>query len=297
VDNSPGIDLRVICDAGATAASFNDLLDSIDSLDILRIAVFDSVLHVSTVETNQLLKQLLEARGKKLKIIVGARSHFTELNRNFAGLPESWDGLSFSITPMFHALNTEQLVESIAMQRLVASQAVEMAGGKEVHIGPITLRPRFNNVATEKPEIPEVFDLSAGYGAEWFGANDQRQQSPELAAWLVASAAAASVPGVDSLTYFEQWGPRGVQSAEGIAYPVSEVINLLGAMVGREFLAGSSPDGLIWTLSFSTDQTNSASNILLVSNLRGQGAKVEVDTGGQVSVLELDPYSWQKILI
>jgi hypothetical protein len=252
---------------------------------------------VSTVETNQRLKQALEARGINYKILVGARSHFTELNRNFSELPGSWDGLTFSISPMFHALNNEQLVESIAMQALVAAQAVEMAGGKEVHIGPVTLRPRFNNVATEKPEIPKVLDLSTGYGAQWFGGNDHRQQAPELAAWLVASAAATSVPGVDSVTYFEQWGPRGVQSAEGIAYPVLEVINILGAMTGSKFLSGSSPDGLIWAMSFSTDQTNASSKLLLVSNLRDRGAKVEIEIDGKITVLQLDAYSWQKILI
>jgi hypothetical protein len=243
--NSARTDLRVVCGADSTEADFNELLDAIVSLDVLRIAVFDSDRHVSVKATTHLMKQALDTRGINPKIIAGARSHFTELNRNLAELPESWDGLTFSISPLFHTHNTEQLVESIAIQRLVANQAVEMAGGKEVHIGPITLRPRFNNVATEKPEIPYVSDLSIGYGAEWFGGDDQRQQSSELAAWLVASAAATSVRGVDSLTYFEEWGPRGIQLAEGAAYPVSEVVTILGTMVGKAFLNGSSPDGLI----------------------------------------------------
>jgi D-apionolactonase len=294
--NSSGIDLRVICDAGVTASTLNELLDSIASLNILRIAIFDSGLHVSTGETNQHLKQLLDDRGMNPKLIVGARSHFTELNRNFSDLPETGDGLTFSISPLFHALNTEQLVESIAMQRLVASQAVDMAGGKEVHVGPITLRPRFNNVATEKPEIPDVSDLSIGYGAEWFGGNDARQQSPELAAWLVASAAATSVPGVHSLTYFEQWGPRGVESGDGITYPVSEAINILAEMTGRPFLSGSSPDGLIWALNFVSGEANSTGNLLLVANLRGQGSEVQLEVGGKSTVVNLDPYSWQRIL-
>lgn len=295
--NSAGIDLRVICDAGVTASSFNDLLDSIASLHILRIAVFDSLLHVSTVEANQLLKQLLDARGMNPKLIVGARSHFTELNRNFSDLPEFRDGLTFSISPLFHATNTEQLVESIAMQRLVANQAVEMAEGKEVHIGPITLRPRFNNVATQNPEIPDISDLSIGYGAQWFGANDQRQQSPELAAWLVASAAATSVPGVESLTYFEQWGPRGIESGDGKTYPVFETVKLLAEMTGRSFLSGGSPDGLIWALNFVSGKVNGTSNILLVSNLRDHGANVELEIAGQATLLQLDAYSWQKISI
>lgn len=293
-ENLAGIDLRVICDAGVTASSFNDLLDSIASLHISRIAVFDSLLHVSTVETNQLLKQLLEARGMNPKLIVGARSHFTELNRNFSDLPEFRDGLTFSISPLFHATNTEQLVESIAMQRLVASQAVEMAGGKEVHIGPITLRPRFNNVATEKPEIPDVSDLSIGYGAEWFGTNDQRQQSPELAAWLVASAAATSVPGVHSLTYFEQWGPRGIESGDGITYPVFEAVKLLAEMTGRSFLSGGSPDGLIWALNFVSGEVNGAGSLLVVANLRGQATEVELEINGNSKVVNLNPYSWNR---
>lgn len=295
-ENLAGIDLRVICDAGVTVSSFNDLLDSIASLHISRIAVFDSLLHVSTVETNQLLNQLLEARGMNPKLIVGARSHFTELNRNFSDLPEIRDGLTFSISPLFHALNTEQLVESIAMQRLVATQAVEMAAGKEVHIGPITLRPRFNNVATEKPEIPDVSDLSIGYGAEWFGGNDARQQSPELAAWLVASAAATSLPGVESLTYFEQWGPRGIESGDGITYPAFEAVKLLAEMTGRSFLSGSSPDGLIWALNFVSGEVNGAGNVLVVANLRAQASEVRLEVDGNPTVVNLDPYSWQRIL-
>lgn len=295
--NSAGIDLRVICGADSTEEDFHELLDAIVSLDILRIAVFDSDSHVSIGKTTKFMKQALDTRGIKTKVIAGARSHFTELNRNFAGLPESWDGLTFSITPLFHAVNTEQLVESIAIQSLVVSQAVEMASGKEVHVGPITLRPRFNNVATEKPEIPEVFDLSTGYGAEWFGGDDQRQKSPELAAWLVASVAAMALRGVDSLTYFEEWGPRGIQSAEGTAYPVFEVFTILRELVGREFLSGSSLDGLIRALSFTRDQKNSNSNLLLVSNLSRQDCEVELEIGGNLTVVQVGAYSWQKVYL
>ncbi|APX33621.1 hypothetical protein BH708_13860 [Brachybacterium sp. P6-10-X1] len=53
---------------------------------------------------------------------------------------------------------------------------------------------------------------SAGYGAQRTGVDDSRQASPELAAWTIASAAALAVPGVASLTSFEQ---RGTAAAIG----------------------------------------------------------------------------------
>ena len=105
------------------------------------------------------------------------------------------------------------------MQRLVAEQTVEFAAGRPVHVGPITLRPRFNNVATGPQPGPTRTDLDEGYGAEFTGAADPRQQSPELAAWTIASAAALAVPGVASIAYFEEWGARGIRSAIRRAVP------------------------------------------------------------------------------
>ena len=83
-------------------------------------------------------------------VIGGSRSHFTELNRERHRIPRDLDGLAVTVTPLFHAGGTEQLVESVAMQRLVAAQTVALAAGRPVHIGPITLRPRFNDVATAR---------------------------------------------------------------------------------------------------------------------------------------------------
>jgi D-apionolactonase len=233
----------------------------------------------------------MQSRDMSTTQLAGARSHFTELNRNFTKVPENCSGITFSITPLFHALNTEQLVESIAMQRLVTQQAVEMAAGKEVHVGPVTLRPRFNNVATKTPEIPEVTDLSKGYGAEWFGNSDNRQQSPELAAWLVASAAAVSISGVSSITYFEQWGPRGIQSADGEPYPIREVIELLAKMSGGETLTGDSPDGLLWAVAAKKENRT----IALVANLRETPATVEIQIQDQIKKIELESFSWTQI--
>ena len=76
-----------------------------------------------------------------------------------------------------------------------------------VHIGPVTLRPRFNDVATAPSRCRRATTSAEGYGAEFTGAVDPRQSAPELAAWTVASAAALAVPGVASIAWFEEWGP------------------------------------------------------------------------------------------
>ena len=287
-NHKEGIDLRIICQAGAQEKDFDELLDQIKSLKILRVAVFDAEQHIWLEQINTKLRNAMQSRGMSMTELAGARSHFTELNRNFTKVPETCSGITFSISPMFHALNTEQLVESIAMQRLVTQQAVEMAAGKEVHVGPVTLRPRFNNVATKAPEIPEVTDLSKGYGAEWFGNSDNRQQSPELAAWTIASAAAIAIAGVNSITFFEERGPRGIESAEGDAYPVSAAVKELGELVGGNLLAGESPDGLLWAIG--------SGSTVLVANLREETAQFEIELNGASKAVDLPAYAWQKLV-
>jgi D-apionolactonase len=282
-----GIDLRIICQAGTQEKDFDELLDQIKSLNILRVAVFDAEQHIWLAQLSTKLSSAMQRRGISTTQLAGARSHFTELNRNVTKVPDTCAGLTFSITPLFHALNTEQLVESIAMQRLVTQQAVDMADGKEVHVGPITLRPRFNNVATKAPEIPEVTDLSKGYGAEWFGNSDNRQQSPELAAWTIASAAAIAIAGVNSITFFEERGPRGIESSEGDAYPVYAAVKELSELVGGNLLTGESPDGLLWAIG--------SGSTVLVANLGSIKANLEIELEGQIKKLELEPFSWANV--
>jgi hypothetical protein len=290
-----GIDLRIICPVTAQEKDFVELLDEIEPLKILRLVIFDAEQHIWLEQISRQLVNAMQSRGMSTTHLAGARSHFTELNRNFTKVPDTCAGLTFSITPLFHALNTEQLVESIAMQRLVTQQAVDMADGKELHVGPVTLRPRFNNVATKAPEIPTVQDLSLGYGAQWFGSDDPRQQSPELAAWTIASAAAIGIIGVSSITYFEQQGPRGIRSAKGDAYPVSSAVKALAQLVGGELLSGQSPDGLLWAIG-----ANSESGVkILVANLKDQPAEINI----YIEVLDktitalLPALSWQPLTL
>lgn len=243
-----GMPLDVRCVLSGDPDSLDRLTAALDGLPVRRIAAFDPARHVSTVEVTQQLRAALARSGTTVEVVGGARSHFTELNREQGALATDLDGFTFAVTPLFHALDTGQLVDSVAMQRLLAAQAVSIARDRPVHVGPVTLRPRFNDVATGRQPAPTRGDLSEGYGAEFTSAVDPRQGSRELAAWAIASAAALAVPGVASITWFEEWGDRGIFGAGGERRPVAGAIEALARLKGSRLLWGDSPDGLIWAL-------------------------------------------------
>lgn len=269
------LDVRFLLDARSPGA-LRDGVAALAGVDVVRAAVFHQVgdaRHVSDRDAVEALRVELDAAGLDIEVVGGSRSHFTELNRERHRLPDALDGLAVTVTPLFHALGTEQLVESIAMQRLVAAQTVVLAGGLPVHIGPVTLRPRFNDVAAEPQPGPRRDDLSEGYGAEFTGAADDRQRSPELAAWTIASAAALAVPGVASLVWFEEWGPRGVRSSSGAPVPAAAALEALTGLTG-ELLWGESPDGLVWAVGARAGDQAS----VLVANLSGTARTLAIDT-------------------
>ncbi|WP_213815444.1 DUF4436 domain-containing protein [Glaciihabitans sp. dw_435] len=201
------------------------VLDALRGVPLLRIGVFDPATHCSEPGQWKRLRVETAARGIRVPLVGGTRAHFTELNRQHERLLDTGrdtdgggiagtDALTFSITPQMHDSGRDQVIASLAVQRLVAEQAVRIAAGRAVHIGPVTLRARFNAVATEPPPPAAEPTVDAGYGPEFvWRATDPRQRSRGFAAWLIASVAALAVPGVESITVGEAWGPRGVESA------------------------------------------------------------------------------------
>jgi hypothetical protein len=287
------LDVRLVPDAGQPT-SLTAAAEALRGISLARVAAFQpegEAAHVSDDAIVTSLRDTLERAGVRAAIVGGARSHFTELNREQHRLPGDLDGVVFSVTPLFHSMRTEQLVESIAMQRLVAEQGVRIAAGRPLHIGPVSLRPRFNNVATTPPSRPSREDLSEGYGPELLDAADDRQSAPQLAAWAIASVAALAVPGVSSLTYFEEWGPRGIRSAEGDVFPVAAALRAVDALRGGVLLSGASPDSLVWAVGATHDDHET----VLVTNLDDRTRTAVVVTPGGERRVELGPLGWATI--
>jgi hypothetical protein len=176
------------------------------------------------------------------------------------------------------------------MQRIVAAQAVRLAGGAPVHVGPMTLRPRFNDAATSAPPRPPDDTLDHGYGPHLIDADDPRQAAPQLAAWTIASAAALAIPGVAGLTYFEEWGARGIRGCDGVDYPVADALRRLAALTGTQRLHGESPDGLVWALGGSADGRES----LLVANLDVRPRMVELASPAGRAGIEVAAGGWME---
>lgn len=292
------LDVRLILDPTAPEKVAEGVAALRDE-NVARLGAFHRVgdaRHVTDAAAIDLVRAALDAEGIRIPIIGGSRAHFTELNRERHRLPSDLDGLAVTLTPLFHSVDTEQLVESVAMQRLVAEESVAFADGLPVHIGPISLRPRFNDVAASPPPVSPHADLRDGFGAQFTGIDDERQSAPELAAWTIASAAALAVPGVASLVWFEEWGPRGIHSADGTPRPVADALRRLAALAAREkaeLLSGASPDGLVWAIGCRTDDRDE----ILVANIADVERSVRVVSPDGHAAVTLDAASFTRLLI
>jgi hypothetical protein len=100
---------------------------------------------------------------------------------------------------------------------------------------------------------------------------------------------------VNSITFFEERGPRGIQSAEGDAYPAFSAVSALAQLVGGNLLTGESPDGLLW----ATGAISEFGVKIMAANLREQPAEIEI----YIEVLDktitalLPALSWQSLTI
>jgi hypothetical protein len=218
-------------------------------------------------------------------LVGGARSHFTELNRGWGLLPDRVEAIAFASTPQMHATEIAQLIASVPVQRLTALEAVRRAGGRSVHVGPVTLRQRFGTVATTSPPA-EPGTASGGYGPHldplW---TDSRQTAPAIAAWTVASAAAFSVPGVATVAYFEQSGPRGVHGT-----PTERALTWLIALSGTPLWAPAVAPTDVWIIAGGRD-----GHTVLAANLRSTPVEFELRRPGVRSGITLAPYATRRI--
>ena len=201
------VDLRIVAaDADGLAAA----LTVARGLELARIGVFDPVTHVTEAPGWDAPRHWRDAERGPAPLAAGTRAHFTELNRTVERLPRDADLVAFSITPMMHATDPEHVEESLAMQPLVARDAVALASGIPVVVGPVTFRRRFNAVATSP---------SPGSVVEARRATDPVVASEYAASWFARSVEALRVPGVIAGTWFEATGPRGLVGADGALTP------------------------------------------------------------------------------
>jgi len=149
----------------------------------------------------ELARNAFKASFPDTPIVGGANGYFVQLNRCRPPM-DLLDGICYSINPQVHAFDNDSLVETLQAQADTVRSAREFSAGRPIVVSPVTLRPRFNpNETGPKPEPPP---------GELPTQVDPRQPTLFAAAWTLGSLKYLSESGVDSITYFETTGWRGV---------------------------------------------------------------------------------------
>ncbi|MDV8147509.1 hypothetical protein [Arthrobacter sp. B10-11] len=223
------LDVRVVSDsADGVAEALIDALGGQLSR-IARVGLFHPETECTDPAAFGALKASLAEAGFTGQFLAGTRSHFTELNRWIAGgsdggggtpVPQDADAVTFSLAPQVHSTEVPHITETVPVQRLAAANAVKLGGGRPVHVGPVTLKPRLHAPGQQ-------------------AAGDELQDHSFTAAWTLASLAALTVDGVASVTYFEAGPPRGIANAEGTLNPAGELLQKLAACKGDPVLAAT----------------------------------------------------------
>lgn len=162
------------------------------------------VFHVNEQSTTD---QWVRAARKSLAgpVAAGTNANFTELNRGRPNV-EGVDVVCYSANPQVHAFDNQSLVETFEGLRHTVRSARQFTGSAKLAVTPVTLKQRFNPVAT----APES-SVPAG---RFPSSVDPRQMSLAGAGWTLGSLQALAESGVDFVTYYETTGWRGVMESE-----------------------------------------------------------------------------------
>jgi len=155
--------------------------------------------------------------------------------------PADADFICWSMNPQVHANDLTSIAETPEAAAQQVLSAREYFGDVPLIVSPITLKPRFNPVATSLDSSASPDELPPQV--------DPRQMSLFGAAWTLAMLAALAPTGVESLTLFETTGWRGVMETEagsplpaafpslpGAVFPLYHVLADLGEFAGGDVL-------------------------------------------------------------
>lgn len=229
----------------------------------------------------RLARQLLSEAAPGARFVAGTNGNFAELNRT-RPVAAVADGFCYPVNPQVHLADTDTLVEALASLPATVLTARDFGGDRPVHVTAITLKPPFNQAATE-PEGPAGPD-------ELPSSVDPRQVTQFAAAWTVACIRALCEGGAASATFYETTGWRGLMESEqgsplpdrfpslpGMVFPVYHVFADLASWTSADVLAMTTSnslvlDGLALRLGGRTHA--------LVANLTATAQRARVDPLG-----------------
>jgi hypothetical protein len=213
----------------------------------------------------------------RLPIGVGTNADFHQLNQ--ARPPDTAaDFVAWSMNPQVHAFDLASIVETPEAIRPQIESAREYFPQKPLVVSPITLKPRFNPVATS-PEAPvPVGDLPPQV--------DPRQMSLFGAAWTLAAYKYLAEAALESVTFYETVGWRGVLEADngpplpekflsvsrGV-FPMYHLFVDIAEFSAGEFLAVTSARPLAVN---AIGLRKNGRMVVLLANLTGTAQKIKI---------------------
>jgi hypothetical protein len=237
----------------------------------------------------RLARGRLHSYDATVLIGAGTNAYFTELNRERPPI-RVLDFVSYSANPQVHAFDNASLVETLETLPVTVQSARQFCGNLPICISPITLKPRFNVVATGPELEPAADELPAPV--------DARQMSLFGAAWTLGTIARLAHSEVARLTFYETIGWRGVMesaqgasslafpSVPGTVFPMYHVLADVGEFAGAQVLSSTRSDSL--KLDGIALQKNGRLCVLL-ANLSSAEQQIEVQgLAGPVMVRVLD---------
>lgn len=248
------------------------LQSRITGLPVARVIVFHEVeapAGTTSARWMELVRKHLSSALPGTEFVGGTNGNLAELNRQRPDV-SAMDGVSYTINPQVHAWDERSLIEAIEGQRDTVLTARSYCGRLPICVSSVTLKPPFNQAATEE-EAPE-------HPNELPAAVDQRQMSLFAAAWTVGSVHSLASGGASSITYYETTGWRGLmetafgspvpdkfRSFPGMLYPVYWVFAFLADARKATLLESNSDRPLLLEgLAFKKDRGVG----LLVANLQ-----------------------------
>lgn len=157
--------------------------------------------HLPDDRLSEKLKESFQVDFPRVIVGTGVNAYFAELNRN---RPQNQQAafINFTISPQVHAFDDLSLVENLEAQVDVVKSAKKLFPEKEVFVSPVTLKQRFNVVATN--ETGKVFQDKLPPQV------DARQRDPFASAWTLGSLKNLAEAGAKLITFYETVGWRGI---------------------------------------------------------------------------------------
>ncbi len=249
---------------------------------IVRWLIFDTDGKSSSARSLQLARQFLQGFGAPIG--GGTNADFYQLNQ--PSPPAALiDFVTFSMNPQTHAFDNLSLVEALTAIPHPVRSAKQYFSNLPVVVSPITLKPRFNAVATGS-----VMNLLPNQLPSHV---DSRQATLFAAGWTLGAVKRLAESEAASVTCFETTGWCGVMELEngsplpelfsslpGAVFPLYHVLADVAEFASGEVLAVQSGDALkveALLLKHGERQT------LLLSNLTSETQTVTMDGINQVS--------------